>query len=79
MEKFVSVAAMIPFVIQVIVCVGYVATALFVDGLTVANASLPKNDCFSPSQERLHSNQKSIGSSPQLLALVQLLPFSHMG
>ena len=57
-EKFVSVAAMIPFVIQVIVCVGYVATALFVDGLTVANASLPKtiafhhhrNDCILPEE-----------------------------
>ena len=69
-KKFFSVIAVIPFVIKVIVCVGYVATALFVDGLTVANASLPKtiafhsnrNDCNLPEEHWKFTTAVSISS-----------------
>ena len=69
-KKFFSVAAVIPFVIQVIVCVSYVATAWFVEGLTVANASLPKtiaihsdrNDCILPEEHWKFTTAVSISS-----------------
>ena len=38
-KKFISVVALIPFAGQVIVYIGYVATAFIVEGLTIANTS----------------------------------------
>ena len=69
-KKFFSIVALLLFAFQVLVCVGYVATALFVDGLTVANASLPKmiaihsdrNDCILPEEHWKFTTAVSISS-----------------